>query len=381
MLKWVEVSRSALVNNLRSLSARLPRSASVMAVVKANAYGHGLRLAASAALEAGAAWLGVNEASEALELLDEYAEERAGGPAVLVLGAVEPSSLDELLGSGARLVVYSERMLEEIERAARRCGVRARLHIKLETGLNRQGVGERELPRFLERFASSDVLLLEGAYSHFADMEDSLDHSWALEQRRRFERMCSVIAEGGFRVLRHMGCSASALLFPRDEWDIFRVGISFYGLWPSRETRLSLSSEGEAFELEPALSWKCRVVQVKEVAAGEPVGYGRSAVMTTSGRLAVLPVGYYDGYDRALSNCGPVLIGGRRAFVKGRVAMNMIVVDVTHVPNVREGDEAVLIGRQGDGSVSADELASLVGTINYEIVTRINDRLPRIEVP
>ncbi|MCP3963071.1 MAG: alanine racemase, partial [bacterium] len=205
----------------------------------------------------------------------------------------------------------------------------------------------------------------------------------AEEQLERFEDAVMRLRSAGIQPkVRHCACSAATLVVPRTRFEMVRLGVSQYGLWPSKETYLSyrLEHPGEETVLEPVLAWKTRVTQLKRVPAGRYIGYGSTYQTTRSSRIAVIPVGYADGYDRRLSNQAHVLVRGRRAPVRGRVCMNLSLVDVTDVPGARLGDEVVLLGRQGDQEVSADHLAALVGTIHYEIVTRINPDLPRILV-
>jgi len=182
--------------------------------------------------------------------------------------------------------------------------------------------------------------------------------------------------------LRHFSNTAAALLWPESWYELIRLGIGAYGMWPSSETLVTAALEGrrDAVSLRPALTWKTRIAQVRTAAAGAYVGYGRTYRCTHESRLAVLPVGYYDGYDRRLSNVAYVLIGGRRAPVRGRVCMNMTIVDVTHVPEAALGDEVVLLGAQGEERLSAEQVAGWIGTINYEVTTRINEALPRLGV-
>jgi alanine racemase len=208
------------------------------------------------------------------------------------------------------------------------------------------------------------------------------EHHFAEYQLRNFGEAVRRLEEAGLQVpIKHTACTAAAILFPKTFFNMARVGIGLYGLWPSKETKISALQAGiDLNALDPVLSWKTRIAQVKTVKSGEAIGYGCTDVATQDIRLAVLPVGYYDGYDRKLSSTGYVLIHGRRAPVLGRVCMNMIMVDVTNIPQACLEDEVVLLGRQGENEISAETLAGKVGTINYEIVTRINPLLPRLVV-
>ncbi|NIT55236.1 MAG: alanine racemase, partial [Aliifodinibius sp.] len=230
----------------------------------------------------------------------------------------------------------------------------------------------------------SPFIKLEGVYTHFANIEDTTDHSYALSQLDQFNKMALRVKEEGFSdVIFHTACSAATLLFPETHFDMVRLGISQYGLWPSRETFLSYkikhAKNGEDV-LQPVMTWKTRISQIKTVPADHFIGYGCSYQTTRETRIAVLPVGYADGYDRALCNQSYVLIGGKRAPIRGRVCMNIMMVDVTDIPGVKLEDEAILLGKQGTEQITAETLAELSDTINYEFVTRINWEIPRIVV-
>jgi alanine racemase len=377
LLNWVEISRRALAQNVLRFKTHIGPGVKLAAVVKANAYGHGLVAVSRIVLESGADWLAVNSIEEAEQV-------RAAGIAapVLCLGYVPLSQLEKAVRLDVRLTVYNPATVERLGEVAGRLGRKARLHVKVETGTNRQGVPREELPDFARMIAGYPHLVLEGLSTHYANIEDVTEHRFAELQLRNFIEACSMLESRGFSVpVRHTACTAAAILFPRTLFNMARVGIGLYGLWPSKETRISALQAGVALnELEPVLTWKTRIAQVKMVKSGETIGYGCTDLATQDTRLAVLPVGYYDGYDRKLSSIGYVLIRGRRAPVRGRVCMNMIMVDVTNIPEARVEDEVVLLGRQGDDSVSAEVLAGKIGTINYEVVSRINPTLPRIVV-
>jgi alanine racemase len=272
--------------------------------------------------------------------------------------------------------------IDALEAAAAAAGRTVPVHLKLETGTCRQGFTERRLSEVSARLAACGHLELEGASTHFANIEDTTDHSVAFRQLEAYHRLVGRLAEAGLEPkIRHLACSAAALLFKRTHLDLVRVGISLYGFWPSRETMVSMrNGSARAVSLQPVLSWKTRLAQVKEVPAGTDVGYGCTFRTTRTSRLAVIPVGYYDGYDRGLSNAGHVLVRGQRAPIRGRVCMNMCIVDVTDIPGAGLEDEAVLIGRQGDELITADMLAGHCGTIHYETVTRIHPEIPRVIV-
>ena len=233
-----------------------------------------------------------------------------------------------------------------------------------------------------KKITLTDGVKLEGASTHFADVEDTTDHSYARQQLENFNDFLASVNDAGMTIpVRHASNSASAILWPQTHKDMVRVGIASYGMWPSKETYISaLMDNRHEVSLQPALTWKTRVGQVKEVPAGSYVGYGCSYRTTHDTRLAILCVGYFDGYDRRLSNQAYVLVNGHRAPVRGRVCMNIVIIDVTHVPDVEVGQEVILLGSDGDSHLSAEQLAEWIGTINYEIPTRIRPGISRIAV-
>jgi len=376
--QWIELDRSAYEGNIWFFR-RLLGDREISAVVKANAYGHGVEPIVSMALDAG-----VN--SFAVHSLDEAAVLRSWGVSrdILILGYTPKSRLGEVVALGLGQVVYDRDSLAELNRQAAHQQRRARVHVKVETGTYRQGLEGAELHAFLGALADCSHCVPEGIYTHFANIEDTTRHDYALSQMTLFEDALETARSLGLSFSKvHSACSAASLLFSRTYGSMVRLGISQYGLWPSKETLLSFLMEHgreEADGLHPVLTWKCRVSQVKTVAAGRRVGYGGTYLTTRETKIAVLPVGYSDGYDRHLSNRGHVLIQGRRAPVRGRICMNLFMVDVTDIPGVQPEEEVVLLGGQGNDAVTADELAEMVGSINYEVVARIRPGIPRVVV-
>jgi alanine racemase len=229
---------------------------------------------------------------------------------------------------------------------------------------------------------SSSCLVLEGISSHFANIEDTTDHSYARNQLKSFQECLERLTAEGIKVrLRHMSCSAAVMLFPKTHFDMVRVGIGVYGLWPSRETYVScVMQKKEPVSLRPVLSWKARIAQLKSVPAGAFVGYGCTYRTTRKTHLALVPVGYFDGYPRQLSNVAYVLVKGQRAPLRGRVAMNFIAIDVTDIPGVKLEEEVVLLGKMNQDELSAETMAAWAGTINYELVARLNPEIRRLVV-
>lgn len=373
---WVELSEKAYAHNLVFFKRKLKPQTELSVVIKANAYGHGMVEIARLAAAHGADSFCVHSLEEAQTL-------RAEGflQDVLIMGPVARPLLREVVAGDFRLVVYDRETTADLGRLAEELKKPVRVHLKLETGTHRQGVDARDLQGMLGQLKAAPDLLLEAVYTHFANIEDTTDHGYAFAQLKRFGEGLDQIKKAGFPLAKkHAACSAAALLFPETHFDMVRLGISQYGLWPSRETFVSYKikqAQNDEDMLRPVLSWKVRVAQVKAVPANSFVGYGCTYQTTRDSRIAVLPVGYSDGYDRRLSNQGFVLLKNRRAPVRGRICMNFIMADVTDIPGVSVGDEAVLIGSQAKERVTADGLAQLMGTINYEVVTRISPHIPR----
>ncbi len=373
----IEIRRSALVHNIRQFRGLVGPRRKLLAVVKANAYGHGLRPVAEIAVASGVDWLGVHSLEEAVAL----DEARLRVP-ILILGYVPLESLDEVVRRGLRLVVYNRRTIGRLGSAAKRLGKKALVHIKLETGTNRQGVSPDDFMSFVDSLRKHEEISVEGISSHFANIEDTTQHDYPRYQLEVFRRANEILSRQGIRIpIRHIACTAATILFPETYFDMARVGIGLYGLWPSKETYLSrLMQRKPPLSLRPVLSWKALIAQVKEIPADSFISYGCTFKTTRKTKLAVVPVGYYDGYNRALSNSSHILVHGRRAPVRGRVAMDFLMADVTDIPGVRLEDEATLIGKDGKEEVTAEDLAAITGTISYEIVSRINPLIPRIVV-
>ncbi len=376
--QWIELDATAYRNNIAFLRRHVG-TVELCAVVKANAYGHGVLPILHLAQEAGVDSYAVHSIDEAAVLRKQGLDKD-----ILLLGYTPNSRLGEALELDLGILVYDQQTLSILDETASRMGKKARVHVKVETGTHRQGLEGGALEDLLRRLAASQSCVPEGIYTHFANIEDTTRHEYALGQMDAFEAALKTARRVGvdFRKV-HSACSAAALLFPRTYGTMVRLGIAQYGLWPSKQTYLSYvlkHGKEPADGLRPVMTWKCRVSQVKTVPAGRHVGYGGTYLTTRETRLAILPVGYSDGYDRGLSNLGYVLVKGRRAQVRGRVCMNLIMVDVTDIPDVRVEDEVVLLGRQGDAEIAAEDLADLIGSINYEVVARIRESIPRFVV-
>lgn len=381
-LSWVEISKNNLVHNIREFKNKVGKTV-LCSCVKANAYGHGLVETARIFVEAGADWLSVNALYEASKLREAGIQ-----VPIYIMGYTLFSDLKRAWELDCRLVVYSRETIEKLSEIASEFEKPINLHIKVETGNNRQGIRIEELVDFAKFILEKGKgkLKIEGLATHFANIEDTTDHSYAFGQLGKFLDAKRILAEAKILVpMMHCANSAATILYPETYLDMVRVGISAYGMWPSKETFVSfknLSKNG--FELKPAFTWKSVVGQIKTVSKNDFIGYGCSFRAMRDTVMAIVPIGYYDGYDRKLSNNAHVLVHGHRAKVLGRVCMNMIMVDVSDIPDVRIEDEVVLIGVQKhedvSDNISVEEFAGWIGTINYEVTTRVNERIPRVVV-
>lgn len=387
---WIEIDLEAILYNFRQLK-QLAAPAEVIAVVKSEAYGHGLEKIALTLAKAGAWGFAVVSIDEAERL------RRAGITAPIVIIAPTPSfHLERMIAAGACPAVYDLEFARELSQAAVRLGKTAEVHLKIDTGMGRLSLSGEQAVRLALGVAELPNIKINGIYTHLANA-DCFDQHYTQKQWQGFVECVEAVKKAGIELpWQHMTASAGLMAFHNFGFNMVRAGIALYGLWPSPEFRLFFgalrgdvqvvdSGRGSRLKipaasdlLRPALSFKTLVMQVKELPQGSCVSYGCTFTCRRDTKVAVLPVGYADGVDRHLSNCGEVLIGGQRAPIMGRVCMNLCMADITDIPEVKVGDEAVLIGAQGNERISADEVAAHIGTINYEVVTRLPMHIPRV---
>ena len=370
-LVWLELDSQAPDNNMKELRRCAGKSVLVCAVVKSNAYGHGASQIVK--LLDAADWFAVNSLEEGREL-------RALGVQrpILVLGYVPLGGLAEAVRADLRLTVYNPETIEALS------GLNlqkkpARVHLKIETGTGRQGILPQNIRNFVTEIKRREGIIIEGVSTHFANIEDTLNHEYAVHQLLVFNEALGIVREmGEDPPVIHTACTAAAILFPETHFSMLRCGIGLYGLWPSRETYLStIMGKRRIPELKPVLKWKTKIVQIKTLTEGSNVGYGCTYKTTRETVLGVLPVGYSDGYNRALGNTAYVLVNGKRAPVIGRICMNHTMIDITDIPGAVLENEVVLLGSWDKETISAETMAEWAGTINYDIVTRINPLLER----
>ena len=373
------IDLDAVCANLRALREATNPGARIMAVVKADAYGHGCIQISKTALSNGAEWLGVARIEEGRKL-----REAGISAPILVFGYIPEPDLPDLIEFDLTATAFSIQFAKSISEVAGRLGKTIRVHAKIDTGMGRLGLlpdanripgdtGRRldALNADILKISKLPGLDLEGIYTHFATA-DGKDLDYASSQFELFLDLVERLGDSGLKVpILHAANSGATINMPETHLDMVRTGIAIYGLYPSKETDRS------RIDLTPAMTLKTRLVLLKQVPAGFPVSYGGAYTTTSPTVVGTVPIGYADGYHRALSNRGEMLVQGRKAPVIGRVCMDFTLLDVGHIPEVSLGDEVVVIGKQGGEIISADNLADALDTINYEIVTSVSDRIPR----
>jgi len=397
---WVEIDTFALRHNFLQLAKLIGPHCRFMAVVKSNAYGHGLVQVAkqlanyqlpvtSNQLPVTKLWFGVDSIVEALRLR----EHRIKNP-ILVLGSTLPERMREAVKHNITLTVSNFESLSALAKLRQKPA----FHIKIDSGMHRQGFLPEDMFRLI-KFLKRLKLMPAGVYTHFAAAKDRLYPISTLKQFQNFKGVLGDLeraglsnkgampagkrgsASGGKNLIIHAAASGGTILLPETHLDMVRVGMALWGHWPSEEARLNIASGKfglPRLTLRPILSWKTRIAEIKKIPAGSAVGYDLSECVRRKSAIAILPIGYWHGFDRGLSSLGYILVRGRKAKVIGRVSMDMTVCDVTNIPGVRVGDTAVIIGRQSREKVTAEEMARSLGTSPYEVLTRINPLIERI---
>ena len=376
---YASVSLKNIRHNIGLIRSRLDPKTKYLAVVKANAYGHGMEEVASCALKCGAAYLGVAFAEEGIRLRtasvahdEDNVKVRTGGVTapILLLGATDEDHMDDVIRHDLMPTVFTVETLELLQAHAARLNRICRVHIKVDTGMNRIGfTSEAEFERAILVLKSCQNLALDGLFTHFA-VSELADPSFTLLQAERFRRYVAIAQSNGLHPILHASNSAAALHFPDLQFDMVRGGIAMYGCNPA-----GFAIDGD--DLRPVMSWHAYITHIKTIPAGEGVSYGLKFVTPRDMLVGTVAVGYGDGYKRCLSGKADVLVRGKRARQIGTICMDQMMIDLTNVPDAEVGDDVVLIGTQGAETITADELAEKAGTISYEILLSISERVPR----
>lgn len=368
---WCEIDLNSIAHNCKQVSQLVQPQTQIMAIVKANAYGHGAIPVATTLLAAGAHYLGVANQKEALEL------RQAGITApILILGYTPREDVGINVVNTISQTVFSLEQGINISRQARDLGLSALIHLKIDTGMGRLGfLPNQEGLAAVVQLASQPNLVIQGIFTHLANADSDDKHS-SREQLGIFHRFLKEIGEKGIRPPWIHGANSAAVIdLPQSHFNMVRPGIMLYGLYPSQEVKQT------KVHLRPALSLKTKIIHIKTVESGVPISYGGTFVTTSQTKVATLPLGYADGLIRLLSNQGYVLVKGQQAPIIGRICMDHTMIDITHIPEAGLEDEVVLIGRQGNEIITPDQWAIRAGTINYEILTSISSRVPRKYIP
>ncbi|MBU0984490.1 MAG: alanine racemase [candidate division Zixibacteria bacterium] len=382
----IELSKSALHRNLRFLQKAVGAEVLISSVIKGNAYGHGIDPFVPLAESCGLRHFSVFDASEAYRVRQCQTNPSTQ---VMIMGFADSDGLAWSVEHGVSFYVFDIARLEEVRELARRIGVPAHIHLELETGMNRTGIRDADLLRATQYILrNQDCLRLEGVCTHFAGAETVANYKRVQDQTAEFQRMCDKITAEGLAIpLRHSASSAAALTYPETRMDMVRIGIAQYGFWPSKETEMQhlLGNDPDYRKhyidpLRRVLRWSSRVMHIASVEAGQFVGYGTMYMTPRPQKVATIPVGYSHGFRRSLSNLGRVLIRGKRANVVGVVNMSMIQVDVTSIPSVEVGDEAVIIGKQKKARISVGSFSDMANLLNYEMLVRLPTDIRRVVV-
>lgn len=370
-LSYIEISKANLIHNIKQFRGFVKKGTKIAGVVKGNAYGHGDKEVVKI-LNPYADYFQVNSIEE-LQRIRPITKKP-----ILILGYVSKDNIGKALELGCILSVFDLRHALLINQSAKELGVKARVHIAVDSHLGREGTMPSKMEELIIEIKKMKNIKVDGVYSHFANIEDTSDFSHAEMQIDTYESVYKLFIKHGFKnIYNHISATSGSMAYEKNKGmnNLVRIGIGLYGMWPSVHLKNSLNKK---ISLKPVLRFVTHIAQVKVLPKGHTIGYGLSYVTKHPTTIAVIPQGYADGLDRRLSNKGEVLIHGKRAPILGRIAMNMFVVDVSHIKDVQTEDEVVILGPQMGESITAEELAETMGTINYEVTTHISPLLHRI---
>ncbi len=368
---WAEINLDNIAHNVREIRKITSKRAEIMGVVKADAYGHGVFEVTKTLLDNGVDSLAVSMLDEAIQLRKNGID-----VPILILGYTDPVRAEEIISYNVTQTVFSHDLAEALSQAALKMGKKVKIHIKVDTGMTRIGfMPGYSAVKNIMKIDKLPGIIIEGLFTHLA-CADEKDKSYTKMQFEKFMSIWNELNRIGIIIpLKHAANSAAIIENPEIHMDIVRPGIIIYGLYPSEEV------DKKRIGLKPAMSLKANVILVKDVEPGTSISYGRTFTTERKSRIATIPVGYADGYTRLLSNKGSVLLNGGKAPIVGRICMDQCMIDVTDLENeVRVGDEVILIGTQGNSTISADSIAKDLGTINYEVVSLIGKRIPRFYI-
>ena len=376
----IQISKSALKHNLDFIRNKIGKSTRFSSVVKGNAYGHDISVLVPLAEHFGVNHFSVFSADEAWQVKNCVTDQSD----VMIMGSIPDEALGWAVENDVEITIFELDRLHLLLKTAHKLGKKARIHIELETGMNRTGIESHQFSALVDLLKLyPDDWQLEGLSTHYAGAESTGNYLRVKRQIKRYRSAVEQLRDFGLNPKRlHTACSAAAFSYPETILDMARIGIAQYGYWPSRETYMHhyLKKPGQQDPLKRVLSWTSKVMSIKEVAAGEFIGYGTSYLAGIPTRVAAVPVGYAHGFSRNLSNLGRVIVGGHRTSAVGVINMNMMMIDVTEVPHVQRGDEVVIIGEQEGQTISVSSFSELSQNLNYETLVRLPSDIPRVVI-
>ena len=360
---WLEIDLDTIGYNIREVQQHLEDSTDIMAIVKADAYGHGAVEVSKLAIQKGVRWLGVATVEEGVRLREEGIDIN-----ILILGTVLSNQIEDVVAHNLTPTVYSYDLAKRLNQLNQKI----KIQLKIDTGMGRIGLLVDEAVTEIKKIANLPNIIIEGIFTHFAVADENREYT--KEQLTNFNQIIADLEKEGIDIpIKHAANSAAIIDFPKAYFNLVRMGIVMYGLYP--DSKLS-SKMNKIIRLRPAMVWRARIVHIKELDKGKSISYGCTYTTTRKTKIATLPVGYHDGYSRRLSG-GSVLVNGQRREILGRVCMDQMMIDVTDI-DVKVGDIVTLLGRDNEEVISTEELADKVGTINYEIISRVGPRVPKV---
>ncbi len=370
-LSYIEISKENLIHNIKQFKRLINKNTKIVSVIKANAYGHGDKEVVRI-LNKYTNYFQINSIEE-LESIRGFTKKP-----ILLLGYVGKNDIEKAIKLGCILCVFDFEHALLVNESARKLRLKQKIHIAIDSHLGREGFMPSTLESFLPEIKKMKNIVIDGVYSHFANIEDTSDFSHAEKQIKTYKESITSFNKNGFNNLKtHISATSGILAYEKETGinNLVRLGISLYGLWPSLYLKKKWDKK---INIKPVLRWVTSIAQVKILPKGHSIGYGLTYIAEKEIKVALIPQGYSNGFPRSFSNNGEVIIHGKKAKILGRVAMNMFVVDVSHIPDVKKEDEVVILGWQDKSEISAEDLAVLSDTINYEVTTRISSLLPRV---
>lgn len=380
----IELSKSALKRNIDFLQSRFGPNVTISSVVKGNAYGHGIAPFVKLAESCGINHFSVFSVSEAFEVFQSLSKKTTR---IMIMGYSDDEGLKWSIENEISFYVFDLSRLEKALDFSKIVGKPAHIHLELETGMNRTGLDEADLIKALEIIKANQIYLKPvGVCTHYAGAESVANYKRVQEQIIEYKRMCRLFDNASLPLpTRHSAASAAALTYPETNMDMVRIGIALYGFWPSKETEMQYllardlgSEKNHTDPLQRVLRWNSRIMDINLINAGKFIGYGTSYLTERDQTIAIVPVGYSDGFRRSLSNLGWVLIHGKRANVIGLVNMSMIIVDLSSIPQAKIGDEVVIIGKQKKARITVGSFSDMSNLVNYEMLVRLPSEIPRV---